>query len=58
MHLDEWGAGSEKRPLVTAEDVRAIRAGQQLSAAQVRANRDSPVLKSALGERTGPKMKP
>jgi mono/diheme cytochrome c family protein len=48
-HLDEWQAGWKKRPLVTAEDVRVTRAGQQLSAAQVRANRDSPILKSALG---------
>jgi len=50
-HLDERVSGGEKRRLITATDVRATRAGQQLSATQVRANRDSPILKSALGER-------
>jgi mono/diheme cytochrome c family protein len=51
-HLDEAEASDARRPVVAAEDVRLARSGQQLSATQVRANRDSPALKSALAGRT------
>lgn len=50
--LDGPATSDAKQAFITEADVQAIRLGQQLSAAQVRADRDSPALKRALAKRT------